>query len=100
MKKTYHTDPENTEWTAQRDAADPPETKTILKKKEKKVPDEPLQDEAAQSTPAAWPRQRDFEFHFRFNSGQRFHPMGTFLRGLPQHLQLLGVWGYASVCDG
>ena len=26
--------------------------------------------------------------------------MGTFLRGLPQYLQLLGVWGYASVCDG
>ena len=26
--------------------------------------------------------------------------MGTFLCGLPQHLQLLGMWGYASVCDG
>ena len=26
--------------------------------------------------------------------------MGTFLHGLPQHLQLLDMWGYASVCDG
>ena len=99
-EESIDADPENAEWATQRDPTDPRETKTILKKKEKKVPDEPLQDEAAQSTPAAWPHQRDFEFHFCFNSGQRFHPMGTFLRGLPQHLQLLGVWGYASVCDG
>ena len=53
MKGAYHADPENAEWTAQRDPTDPRETKTILKKKEKKIPDEPLQDEAAQSTPAA-----------------------------------------------
>ena len=46
-KRAYHADPENTEWTAQRDPADPRETKTILKKKEKKIPDEPLTDEAA-----------------------------------------------------
>ncbi|MXQ82908.1 hypothetical protein E5288_WYG022638 [Bos mutus] len=46
VKKAYHADPENTEWTAQRDPADPRETKIILKKKEKKIPDEPLQDEA------------------------------------------------------
>ena len=26
--------------------------------------------------------------------------MGTFLRGLPQHRQLLGMWGYASVVNG
>ena len=26
--------------------------------------------------------------------------MGTFLRGLPQHLQRLAMWGYASVSDG
>ena len=58
MKRAYHADPENAEWTAQRDPADPRETKTILKKKEKKIPDEPLEDEAAQSTPAAWPHQR------------------------------------------
>ena len=99
MKRTYHADPENTEWTAQRDPADPQETKTILKKKEKKILDEPLQDEAAQSTPAAWPHQRDFEFNFCFNSEQCFHLMGTFLRRLPQHFQLLGMWGYASVTD-
>ena len=47
MKRTYHTDPENSEWTAQRDPTDPRDTKIILKKKkEKKIPDEPLQDEA------------------------------------------------------
>ena len=91
MKRAYHADPENAEWTAQRDPTDPQETKTILKKKEKKIPDEPLQDEAAQSTPAAWPHQHDFEFNFCLNSGQRFHLMGTFLGGLPQHLQLLGM---------
>ena len=100
MKRTYHADPKNAEWTAQRDPADPRETKTILKKKkEKKIPDEPLQDEVAQSTPAAWPHQRDFEFNFRFNSGQCFHLMGTLPRRLP-HSQLLGMWGYASVGDG
>ena len=100
MKRTYHADPKNAEWTAQRDHADPRETKTILKKKEKKILDEPLQDEAAQSTPTAWPHQCDFEFNFRFNSGQCFHLMGTFLHRLPQHFQLLGMWGYASVSDG
>ena len=47
VKRTYHTDPENTEWTAQRDPANPRETKTILKKKEKKILAEPLEDEAA-----------------------------------------------------
>ena len=26
--------------------------------------------------------------------------MGTFLRRLPQHLQLLGMWDYASISDG
>ena len=80
--------------------ADPRETKPILKKEEKKVLDEPLQDEAGQSTPAARPHQRDFEFNFRFNSGQCFHLMGPFLRRLPQHFQLLGMQGCASVSDG
>ena len=89
VKRTYHADPKNAEWTAQRDPADPRETKTILKKKKEKIPDEPLQDEAAQSTPAARPHPRDFEFNFRFNSGQCFHLLGTFLRRLPQHFQLL-----------
>ena len=36
VKRTYHADPKNAEWTAQRDPADPRETKTILKKKEKR----------------------------------------------------------------
>ena len=100
VKKAYHADPENAEWNAQRDPADPRGTKTILKKQEQKIPDEPLQDEAAQSTPAPWPHQHDFKFNFCFNSGQWFHLMGTFLRRLPQHLQLLGMWDYASVCEG
>ena len=47
MKRAYHTDPENAEWTAQRDPVDPRETKSILKKKEKKILEEPLEDEAA-----------------------------------------------------
>ena len=47
VKRTYHADPENAEWAAQRDPTDPQETKIILKKKEKKTPDELLQDEAA-----------------------------------------------------
>ena len=46
MKRTYHADPENAVWTAERDPTDPQETKIILKKKEKKILDEPLQDEA------------------------------------------------------
>ena len=47
MKRTYHADPENAEWTVQRYPTDPQETKIILKKKkEKKIPDEPLQNEA------------------------------------------------------
>ena len=41
VKRIYHADPENAEWTAQRDPTDPRESKTILKKKEKKIPDEP-----------------------------------------------------------
>ena len=47
VKRAYHADSENAEWTAQRDPTDPQETKTILRKKEKKIPDEPLKDEAA-----------------------------------------------------
>ena len=34
--ENYHADPKNAEWAAQRDPADPRETKTILKKKEKR----------------------------------------------------------------
>ena len=58
----------NSGCTAQRDPADPRETKTVLKKKEKKIPEELLQDETAQSTPAAWPHQCEFEFNFHLNS--------------------------------
>ena len=48
VKRAYHADPENAEWTAQRDPTYSQETKIILKrKKEKKIPNEPLQDEAA-----------------------------------------------------
>ena len=47
VKRTYHADPENAEWAAQRDPTDPEETKIILKKKEKMILDERLQDEAA-----------------------------------------------------
>ena len=47
VKRTYHADPENAEWAAQRDPTDPRETKIILKKKGKKILDKPLQDEAA-----------------------------------------------------
>ena len=46
VKRTYHTDPEDAEWAAQRDPTDPRETKIILKKKGKKILDESLQDEA------------------------------------------------------
>ena len=46
VKRTYHADPENAEWAAQRDPTDPQETKIILKKKEKMILDKPLPDEA------------------------------------------------------
>ena len=36
MKRAYHADPENAEWTAQRDPTDPRETKIILKKNEQR----------------------------------------------------------------
>ena len=42
MKRTYHADPENAEWSVQRDPTDPRDTKIILKKKEKKILDQPL----------------------------------------------------------
>ena len=47
MKRTYRADPENAEWSVQRDPTDFRETKIILKEKGKKIPDELLQDEAA-----------------------------------------------------
>ena len=47
VKRTYQADLENAEWAAQRDPTDPRKTKIILKKKEKKILDERLQDEAA-----------------------------------------------------
>ena len=33
VKRAYHADPEDTEWTTQQDPADPQETKIILKEK-------------------------------------------------------------------
>ena len=41
VKRAKHADPENAEWTAQTDP-----TIILKKKKEKKIPDEPLEDEA------------------------------------------------------
>ena len=35
LKRAYHADPEDAEWTAQRDPSDPHETKIILKKKQR-----------------------------------------------------------------
>ena len=47
VNRTYHADPENAEWAVQRDPTDPRETKIILKKKkEKKILDKRLQDDA------------------------------------------------------
>ena len=47
MKRTYHADSENAEWTAQRDPLTPERLRSSKKKKEKKILDKPLQDEAA-----------------------------------------------------
>ena len=35
LKRAYHADPEDTEWTTQKDPTDPHETKIILKKKQR-----------------------------------------------------------------
>jgi len=35
VKRAYHTDPEDTEWTIQKDPNEPRETKVILKKKKR-----------------------------------------------------------------
>ena len=35
LKRAYHADPEDTEWTTQKDPTDPRETKIILKKKQR-----------------------------------------------------------------
>ena len=35
VKRAYHADPEDTEWTIQQDPTDPRETKIILKKKQR-----------------------------------------------------------------
>ena len=47
VKRTYHADLEDAEWTAQKDPTDPHETKIILIKKKRK-------NEALLSTPATW----------------------------------------------
>ena len=48
-KKAYHADPEDAEWTTQKDPTDPRETKIILRKKKKtRSRTSPLQDGAGQ----------------------------------------------------
>ena len=47
VKKAYHDDPEDAEWTTQKDPIDPRETKIILRKKKKtRSRTSPLQDRA------------------------------------------------------
>ena len=69
VKRTYHTDLEDAEWTIQKDLADLRETKIILKRK----------NEVPQSTPTT----RTFWYpgtNPNFSIRQHFHLMGTFLR--------------------
>ena len=48
-KKAYHADPEDAEWTTQRDPTDPRETKIILRRKKKtRSRMSPLQDGAGE----------------------------------------------------
>ena len=47
VKKAYHADPEDAEWTTQKDPADPRGTKIVLRRKEKtRSQMSPLQDGA------------------------------------------------------
>ena len=67
---------------------------------ENKVPDEPSTGWSWEKTPAAQPHQRNSEPNQCSRTGQHLPIMGTFLRELPQLLQLLGMWGYAPVSNG
>ena len=61
----------------------------------------PLQDKGYRvKTPAARPHQRNSEPDHGSCTGQRLHLVGTFLRDIPQLLQLLGIWGHAAVSNG
>ena len=82
VKTAYHTDLENTEWTAQKDPTDPCEIKNILKKKKKdhleiEEKEMKLYNELLRTL------QRTFWYHLEtshsFCKGQCFHFMGTFL---------------------
>ena len=95
VKRAYHADPGNAEWTAQRDPADPRETKTTLKKKEKQIPDEPLEDEAAKSTPAAWPHQRAYSYT-NFHSTSNCWVCGA----MPLSVMDGFPWGLSPLCQG
>ena len=68
-------------------------------KEENEVPDEPSTGWSWGKTPAAQPHQRNSEPDQRSCTGQRLHLVGTFLRELPQLLQLLGMWGHAPVSN-
>ena len=50
--------------------------------------------------PATRPHQCNSELDHCSCTGQCLHFMGTFLHGLPQLFQLLGMWGYAPVGNG
>ena len=69
-------------------------------KEENEVPDEPSTGQSWVKTPAAQPHQRNSEPDQCSCTGQRLHLVGTFLRELPQLLQLLGMWGHAPVSNG
>ena len=62
--------------------------------------DEPSTGWSWVKTPAAQPHQRNSEPDQCSCTGQRLHLVGTFLRELPQLLQLLGMWGHAPVSNG
>ena len=68
-------------------------------KEENEVPDELSTGWSWVKTPAARPHQRNSEPD-QCSCAGRLHLVGTFLRELPQLLQLLGMWGYAPVSNG
>ena len=67
---------------------------------ENEVPDEPSTRWSWVKTPGARPHQRNSEPDHGSCTGQRLHIMGTFLREIPQLLQLLSMWGHAPVSNG
>ena len=63
---------------------------------ENEAPDEPSTGWSWVKTPAAWPHQHNSEPDHCSCTGQHLRLVGTFLCGLPQLLQLLGMWGYVN----